>query len=83
MPKYNQSDNSLLPEMGMSQLQMYLCKKHFPNNKIDLINSEPTFIKQSLKNLIKDLIDIIYTDKKVLLSYDIEELQKIKQQMYN
>ena len=82
-PKYNQSDNSGLPEMGMSQLQMYLCKKHFPNNKIDLINSESTFIKQSLKNLIKDLIDIIYTDEKIVLSYDIEELQKIKKQMYN
>ena len=82
-PKYQKSDNSWLPEMGMSHLQMYLCKKHFPDNERELINSDPTFIKQSLKGLIKDLIDIIYHDKIVLLSGDIKELQKITKEMYN
>ena len=82
-PRYQKSDNSWLPEMGMSQLQMYLCKNHFPDNESELINSDPTFIKQSLKNLIKDLIDIIYYDKIVLLSGDIKKLQKIKKEMYN
>ena len=67
----------------MSQLQMYLCKKHFPDNERELINSDRSFIKQSLKDLIKDLIDIIYFDKIVLLSGDIKELQKIKKEMYN
>lgn len=82
-PKYHNSDNSYLPEMGMSQLQFYLCKKHFPDNKRELINSNPLFIRQALKDLIIDLIDIIYHNEDVTLSYNPQEQLKIKQEKYD
>lgn len=82
-PKYYNSDNSWLPEMGMSQAEMYLSLKHFPNGKRDLINSDPSFVRQSLRNLIRDLIELIYFDKDVVLSYDPAEMLKIKQQKFN
>lgn len=82
-PKYHNSDNSYLPEAGMSQLEMYLCKKHFPDHKRVLINSNPVFIRQQLKELIVDLIEIIYNNNDVLLSYDPSENLKIRQQKFD
>lgn len=81
-PKYFDGDSSNLPEMGMSKLQMYLCTKHFPNRLRDIINSKPKFIEQALRSLIKDLIRIIYFDEKVLLTSDVNEMLRIKHEMY-
>ena len=82
-PKYYNSDNSGIPEMGMSQLQLFLSLKHFPNNKRDFINSDTFFIRQALKSLIKDLITIIYEGKEVFLTSDPELKLKIKQEKYD
>lgn len=81
-PKYFRGDSGNLPEMGMSKLQMYLCMKHFGNRSSKIINSNPRFIKQALRSLIKDLISIIYFDEKVLLTGDLNEMLRIKQEMY-
>jgi hypothetical protein len=70
-----------LPEMGMSKIEYYLCTKHFPSHEREHINSNPLFVKQSLKELVLDLIDIIYLDKKIPLSYDTTELLKINTEM--
>jgi hypothetical protein len=81
LEKYYKIDNSWLPEMGMSKIEHYLCKKHFPNYEIENINSNPLFIKQSLKELTIDLIRIIYLDEKIILSYDTTELLEINSEM--
>lgn len=85
-PKFANNDCSNLPEMGMSNLQLYLCKKHFPNNEKERIDSNELLRKQTLKNLIKDLISIIYFDKdisKILFSGDVKLAHKIKLEMFN
>lgn len=82
-PKYHNSDNFGLPEMGMSKLETLLSMKHFSGSKRKLINSNPLFIRQALRKLIKDLIDIIYEDKDVVLTGDIQEMMKIKQEKYD
>lgn len=79
--KYYKIDNSWLPEMGMSKIEYYLCAKHFPNSENEKINSNPIFIKQSLKELVFDLIRIIYLDEKILLSNDPSELLEINTEM--
>jgi hypothetical protein len=79
--KYYKIDNSWLPEMGMSKIEYYLCTKHFPSYESEKINSNPLFIKQSLKELVFDLIRIIYLDEKILLSYDPSELLEINTEM--
>lgn len=79
--KYYKIDNSWLPEMGMSKIEHYLCIKHFPSYEREKINSNPLFIKQSLKELVFDLIRIIYLDEKILLSYDTTELLEINAEM--
>ncbi|OYU85465.1 MAG: hypothetical protein CFE24_01910 [Flavobacterium sp. BFFFF2] len=81
LEKYYKIDNSWLPEMGMSKIEHYLCTKHFPSDERKKINSNPLFVKQSLKELIFDLIRIIYLDQKTLLSYDPIELQEIEKEM--
>jgi len=82
-PKYHNADSTWLPEMGMSQLQYYLCKKHLPTNERDLIDSDPSFVRQSLKNFIKDLITIVYEGKDVVLTGDLQLMMKIKQEKYD
>lgn len=81
LEKYYKIDNSWLPEMGMSKIEHYLCLKYFPRHKRDLINSNPLFIKQGLKELAEDLIRIIYFDEIPLLSYFTIDLLKIKTEM--
>lgn len=82
-PKYHNSDNSCLPEMGMSKLEYYLCRKHFQDHQKDIINSNPKFIRQALKALIIDLIAIIYNNEDVFLTGDLQEMIKIKQEKYD
>ena len=79
--KYHNIDSSWLPEMGMSKIEHYLSTKHFPSYHREKINSNPLFIKQSLQELVVDLIRIIYFDEKILLSYDITESLKINTEM--
>lgn len=81
LQKYSMLDNSFLPEMGMSQIEFYLCRKHFPTNKNNLINSNPLFVKYAFKKILKDIIGVIYFDKNLILSYDFDELKKINEQM--
>lgn len=81
LEKYHKSDNSWLPEMGMSKIENYLCLKHIPIHKREKINSNTIFIKQSLKELAVDLIGIIYLDEKPLLSFDLIELEEINKEM--
>ena len=81
LEKYYNIDNSWLPEMGMSKIEHYLCTKHLPSDEREKINSNPLFVKQSLKELIFDLIRIIYLDEKILLSYDMAELLEINTEM--
>lgn len=81
LEKYYKIDNSWLPEMGMSKIEHYLSLKHFPKQDSELINSNPLFIKQALKELAEDLIRIIYLDERPLLSYDTIELLEIKTEM--
>lgn len=81
LEKYYKIDASLLPVMGMSKIEYYLCTKHFPRHEKENITSNPLFIKQSLKELIFDLIIIIYLDEKILLSYDPLELLEINNEM--
>lgn len=81
LEKYYKTDNSWLPEMGMSKIEYYLCTKHFPSYQREKINSNPLFVKQSLKELLFDLIQIIYLDEIILLSYDTSELLKIESEM--
>lgn len=75
LPQYHAADNSLLAERGMSLIETYLYKKHFPTGKKELINSNPLYIKQQLKYLALDVIDIIYRNAHV----DPEEIVKIMQ----
>jgi hypothetical protein len=79
--KYHNTDSSWLPEMGMSKIEHYLSTKHFPSYNREKINSNPLFVKQSLQELVVDLIRIIYFDEKILLSYDITESLKINTEM--
>jgi len=65
----------------MSKIENYLCLKHFPHIEMEKINTNPVFIKQGLKGLIIDLIKIIYLEEKILLSYDIEELKMIENEI--
>ena len=81
LEKYYKNDNSWLPEMGMSKIEYYLSLKHIPSHKREKINSNPLFIKQSLKELAIDLIRIIYLDEKVLLSFDPIELEEINKEI--
>ncbi len=81
LEKYYKTDNSSLPEMGMSKIEHYLTLKHFPSYNRSLMNSNPLFVKQGLKELAEDLIRIIYLDDKILLSYDSVELLEIKNEM--
>lgn len=82
LPKYGANDISFLPEMGMSQLEFYLCKKHLPENKTEQIMVDKAFSKQALKDFVKDLVDIIYFDKPIFLTGDIELGKKIKLEMF-
>lgn len=82
-PKYHNADTSWLPEMGMSQLQFLLCEKHLPEKKRELIQSDRSFVRQSLKNFIKDLITIVYEGKDVVLTGDPQLMLKIKQEKHN
>ncbi len=79
--KYSRNDNSWLPEMGMSKIEHYLCLKHFPTDSAKLINSNPLYVQQSLRDLIEDLIQIIYQDEKLILSYDMNEFYAIEMEM--
>ena len=81
LEKYYNIDNSWLPEMGMSKIEHYLCLKHLPDYKRVKINSNPIFVKQSLKDLAIDLIEIIYFDEKTLLSFDPIEMKEINKEM--
>ena len=81
LEKYYKIDNSWLPEMGMSKIEYYLCTKHFPSYEREKINSNPLFVKQSLKELASDLIRIIYLDEKILLSYDTTELLEVNNEI--
>lgn len=83
LPKYGANDISFLPEMGMSKLEEYLCKKQLPQRKREQLNADKSFSKQALRDFVKDLIDIIYFDKPIFLTGDIELGQKIKAEMYN
>jgi hypothetical protein len=83
LEKYYHTDNSWLPEMGMSKIEYYLCRKHFSVHDVKMINSNSVLIKQRLKELTLDLINIIYLNEEVLLSYDLEEMKKIKQEQNN
>jgi hypothetical protein len=80
LEKYYHNDNAGLPETGMSKIEYYMSEKHFSDN-IKRINSSPVFIKQTLKDLIIDLIRIIYLNEKVILSGNLEELKKIRSEM--
>jgi hypothetical protein len=80
LEKYYHNDNTNLPEIGMSKIEYYLSDKHFSND-IKRINSNPVFIKQTLKDLIIDLIRIVFLNEIVILSGDLEELKKIKSEM--
>lgn len=75
--KYHKTDSSWLPEMGMSKIEYYLCRKHFSLHEKNVIESSPILIKQNLKNLIIDIIRIIYLDETVMLSFDPIEMEKI------
>jgi hypothetical protein len=81
LEKYYKIDSSWLPEMGMSKIEHYLSLKHFPSDKRKLINSNPVFVKQSLKELAVDLISIIYLNESILLSYDPIELVDISNEI--
>lgn len=81
LEKYYKTDSSWLPEMGMSKIEHYLSLKHFPKHERDLINSNPLFVDQALKELAEDLIKIIYFDEKPLLSYDSFELIEIENEI--
>lgn len=81
LSKYSNLDNSFLPEMGMSQIEYYLCRKHFPIQKNKLINSNPIFVKYAFKKLLKDIIGVIYFDEKLILSLEPDEVSKINEQM--
>ena len=83
LEKYYRTDNSWLPEMGMSKIEYYLCTKHFSVHDVKMINSSSVLIKQRLKELALDLIKIIYLNDEVLLSYDLEKMNKIKQEQNN
>lgn len=83
LDKYYRIDNSWLPEMGMSPIEHYLCVKHFPYDELKLINSNPILVRQKLKELATDLIKIIYLNENILLSYDLEEMKKIKNEIKN
>ncbi|REC40904.1 MULTISPECIES: hypothetical protein [Chryseobacterium] len=83
LPKYGVNDISFLPEMGMSKLQEYLCKKHLPQRKREQLNADRSFSKQALRDFAKDLIDIVYFDKPIFLTGDMELGKKIKAEMYN
>lgn len=82
LPKYAANNISFLPEMGMSQLEFYLCKKHIPENKIEQIKVDKSFSKQVLKDFVKDLINIIYFDKPIFLTGDMKLATKIKSEMF-
>lgn len=81
LEKYYKIDSSLLPEMGMSKIEHYLSLKHFPSDERKVINSNPIFVKQSLRELAVDLISIIYLDENILLSYDPIELAEINNEI--
>jgi len=82
LPKYGANDISFLPEMGMSKLEEYLCEKHLPKRKKEQLNVDKSFSKQALRDFVKDLIDIVYFDKPIFLTGDIELARKIKVEMY-
>lgn len=79
--KYNTNDNSWLPEMGMSKIEYFLCTKHFPSYHSHLINANPILIKRNLKELIIDLIKIIYLNERIMLSPDTEDMKMILNEM--
>lgn len=79
--KYYNIDNSWLPEMGMTKILHYLSLKYFPRHESVLINSNPIFIKQRLKELTIDLMEIIYYDKKPILSYNLLEMKEINKEI--
>lgn len=81
--KYGANDISFLPEMGMSKLEELLCKKHLPDKKREQLNVDKFFSKQTLRDFVKDLIDIIYFDKPISLTGNIELAKKIKLEMFH
>lgn len=83
LPKYASNEISLLPEMGMSQLQYHLCQKNIPDHKRERILQDKAYSKQALKDIVKDLIDIIYFDKMSIFNGDVKLSQQIKKEMYN
>lgn len=82
LKKYYFEDPSWLPEMGMTKLEFYLSIKHFPHSENKKIQADPFFTKQRLKNLAVDLIEIVYHNQMPLLSYDADELNRIKREIY-
>ena len=83
LEEYYKNCSFLFPVMGMSKIEHYLILKHFPKDELQIINSNPIFIKQAFRELVEDLIRIIYLDEKTLLSYDTEKLKEIETEIYN
>ena len=83
LPKYGTNDISFLPEMGMGKLEKYLCEKHLPERKKEQLNVDKSFSKQALRDFAKDLIDIVYFDKPIFLTWDMELAKKIRAEMFN
>lgn len=66
--KYYDNDTSWLPEMGMGPYQLALCKKHLPNSDSKLLKNNPYIRKQRLMSFLIDLVEIIYLEKKTMVS---------------
>jgi hypothetical protein len=61
--KYYDGDASWLPEMGMSQIEVELCKKHLHRLTPEVHGSESKTVKQRILALIVNLVEIIYRGK--------------------
>ena len=77
--RYYNGDASWLPEMGMSQIEVDLCKKYFDGSSIEEIPKD--IIKKKLLAFIVDLIEIIYQGKAPSLSIEPAPIQETEQDL--
>jgi len=82
LPTYGSNKLEELFEFEMNQLEIHLCNKHLPPKKFDQLQADKGYSKQALRNLTKDIIEIIYLDSKIFLTGNLTLAKQIKEEMY-
>lgn len=82
LPIYGSNKLEELFDIEMNKLEIHLCNKHFPAKNLEQLKVDKAFSKQALKNLAKDIIEIIYFEGKIFLTGNLELGKEIKKEMY-